>query len=134
MAKTWVLDTETKGTGAEVVPYEKTLRRPKKERELALVNLGGRAPVPRPDPAPEPQRFRVVDVMTSEVLLEDGDIREAIAALRTLHSVVDARMFMWSPERRHWRLLTLDESKALWSFRARLDSPAAEARGSRDAG
>jgi hypothetical protein len=28
MAKTWVLDTETKGTGAEMVPLEKTLKKP----------------------------------------------------------------------------------------------------------
>jgi hypothetical protein len=28
MAKTWVLDTETKGTGANVVPLEKVVRRP----------------------------------------------------------------------------------------------------------
>jgi hypothetical protein len=27
MAKTWVLDTETKGTGAEMVPIEKTLKK-----------------------------------------------------------------------------------------------------------
>jgi hypothetical protein len=28
MAKVWVLDTETKGTGANVVPLEKVLKRP----------------------------------------------------------------------------------------------------------
>jgi hypothetical protein len=28
MGKTWVLDTETKGTGANVVPLEKTLAKP----------------------------------------------------------------------------------------------------------
>jgi hypothetical protein len=122
MAKIWVLDTETKGTGAEVVPYEKTLRRPTRERDLALVNLGGSPPAPKEEPAPEPQRFRVVNVMTSEALVEDGSIREAIEALRTLRSVVDARMFLWSREKRRWRLLTLDESKALWGFRHRIDA------------
>jgi hypothetical protein len=35
MAKTWVLDTETKGTGANVVPLEKVLRRPEETPEPA---------------------------------------------------------------------------------------------------
>jgi hypothetical protein len=33
MAKTWVLDTETKGTGAQVVPLEKALKRTAEGRE-----------------------------------------------------------------------------------------------------
>jgi hypothetical protein len=45
MAKTWVLDTETKGTGANVVPLEKVLKQPE-----------GEAPRRRPAPAPKPQR------------------------------------------------------------------------------
>ena len=28
MGKTWVLDTETKGTGANMVPLEKVLKKP----------------------------------------------------------------------------------------------------------
>ena len=43
--KTWVLDTETKGTGANVVPLEKVLKKPE--------------PAParrRPAPAAEPRR------------------------------------------------------------------------------
>jgi hypothetical protein len=43
--KTWVLDTETKGTGANMVPLEKVLKKPE--------------PAParrRPTPAPEPRR------------------------------------------------------------------------------
>jgi hypothetical protein len=129
MAKVWVLDTETKGTGAEVVPYEKTLRRAGRQRDLALVNLGGSPPAPKAERAPEPQRFRVVSVMTSEVLVEDGGIRDAIAALRELRSVVDARIFLWSDDRQRWRLLTLAEAKALWAFRDRLGDlePAAPA-------
>jgi hypothetical protein len=40
--KTWVLDTETKGTGANVVPLEKVLRRPEPEPPR-------RRPAPGPD-------------------------------------------------------------------------------------
>jgi hypothetical protein len=45
MAKTWVLDTDTKGTGANVVPFEKVLERAEPE-----------PPRRRPTPAPDPQR------------------------------------------------------------------------------
>jgi hypothetical protein len=125
MAKLWVLDTETKGTGAEVVPYEKILRKPGPKPALELVRLGG---PPRPEPEPEepqPRRFKVVNVMTSEVLAEGVEMREAIEALRPLRAVVDARVFVWSPERERWQLLGLDEVKALWSFRERVGEPVA---------
>ena len=50
--KTWVLDTETKGTGANVVPLEKVLEKPEPKRA---------APPPRPRQAtekPKPPRSR----------------------------------------------------------------------------
>jgi len=121
MAKTWVLDTETKGTGAEMVPIEKTLSRERRQPELALVELGG---PPREDPGPEPrppQRFKVVDVMSAQTLAQDVGAREAVRALEGLRSVLDARIFIWSPEGGRWRLLPLQEAKRLWEFRGRLD-------------
>jgi hypothetical protein len=76
MAKRWVLSTETKGTGAEMVPLDK-----------AHDGSGPRAPVivkpPRPVPEkpPEPigpRRFKVVDVMTRQVLSEDAGTRATV--------------------------------------------------------
>jgi hypothetical protein len=121
VAKTWVLDTETKGTGAHVAPYEET-QNARLERDLALVRLGGAARAPRPPAPVEPLRFKVVSVMSSQVLAEDAGAREAVRVLEGLRSVIDTRIFVWAPERHRWRLLSLDESKALWSFRGRLDS------------
>jgi hypothetical protein len=121
MAKTWVLDTETKGTGAEMVPIEKTLRSSGRERELALVELGGAS---KPQPAeqpPAPLRFKVVDVLGARTLVEGGDAREAVRALEGLRSVLDARISIWSPERGRWRLLPVEEAKRLWAFRGRLE-------------
>ncbi|MBN1529786.1 MAG: hypothetical protein JW895_12030 [Thermoleophilaceae bacterium] len=43
MAKRWVLDTETKGTGANMVPLEKKLAKPE-------------PPAPSPAPPPPPKR------------------------------------------------------------------------------
>jgi hypothetical protein len=44
MGKVWVLDTETKGTGANVVPLEKVLEQPERAER----------PLPRPKRAPDP--------------------------------------------------------------------------------
>ena len=61
MAKVWVLDTETKGTGANVVPLEQAQRRPDAapERPTRAAkrrdDAAPRPPKPR-KPAPEPER------------------------------------------------------------------------------
>jgi hypothetical protein len=47
--KTWVLDTETKGTGASMVPLDKVLKRPEPEPE---------APRRRPAPAADTSRAK----------------------------------------------------------------------------
>jgi hypothetical protein len=125
MAKTWVLDTETKGTGAQMVPIEKKLPGKTGERELELVVLG-RGPRDRPAPEPrEPARFRVVDVLSAQTLAEGVGLREAIEALEGLGSVLDARVSVWVPEKQRWRLLRLGEAKALWGFRGRIPAPGA---------
>jgi hypothetical protein len=119
MAKTWILDSETKGTGAHMTPLEDALAKPRGERDLSLVKLK-RAPAPTQEPAsPEPLRFRVVDVMSAHLLGEDIDAREAIGLLEEMHSVLDARIFVRVRKTGRWRLLGLDEQKALWRFRGR---------------
>jgi hypothetical protein len=52
MAKTWVLDTETKGTGANVVPLEKVQRQPEppETRPKRPAPTGRRTPRPRVEP------------------------------------------------------------------------------------
>jgi hypothetical protein len=49
--KTWVLDTETKGTGANVVPLEKVLKSPEPPAT-------GRRPAPAAEPNQEERRSR----------------------------------------------------------------------------
>jgi hypothetical protein len=102
-----------------MVPLEKTRAQPRRERGLALVELGG-PPKAKDDPEPRPPAlFKVVDVLGARTLAENVGAREAVRALESLRSVLDARISVWSPERGRWRLLTLGESKALWSFRGR---------------
>jgi hypothetical protein len=126
VAKTWVLDSETKGTGAHVVPYEKTLQRARVEQELALVELDRTPTRPAPTAPPQPLTFKVVDVMSLRVLAEGSNAREAVRTLEGMRSVLDARIYVRSAERDRWRLLTLAEAKVLWGFRGRLDPPRPE--------
>jgi hypothetical protein len=118
--KIWVLDTETKGTGANVVPLESTLRKPAAPAEPFYV-----APkrAPRPPQPPEPRRprsFKLVDVTSGEVLAEDVDTRAAIGVLEGLGSVVDVRIYIWDDTTERWILLTLGEHKSLWDYRGKI--------------
>ena len=118
MAKIWVLDTETKGTGAEMVPLEKLLERRRSRPQPPVV--ARRKPAerpPEPEQPREPRRFRVVDVMTGEVVADDADTRATVESLRGFRSVVDARVSVWDREAGHYRLLTLGEQKNLWRLR-----------------
>ena len=119
MAKTWVLDTETKGTGAHIAPLPRARAEPLSERELALV-LFKRPPRPaRPQEPALPLRFKVVDVMSARVLAEGIGARATVDLLAGMRSVTDVRIFLWIERTGRWRLLTLAEQKALWGFRRR---------------
>jgi hypothetical protein len=120
---TWVLDTETKGTGAEMIPLERLeeRKRLKVEREpvrvVARGEPAGQEPAPEPEGPPAPRRFKVVSVLSRQVLAEDVGISGALDALRGVGSVVDANVYVWEPEDDDWRPLSLTERRTLWGFR-----------------
>jgi hypothetical protein len=119
VAKTWVLDTETKGTGAHIAPLK---RAPDSTpRELATIKLKPPAGADEAPAAPvrEGLRFKVVDVLSGRVLGEDIELRAAIELLRGLRSALDARIYERVTGSARWRLLTLAEQRTLWSFRER---------------
>lgn len=125
MRKAWVLDTATKGTGAEMVPLEKVLKKPAREPQLSLVELNRAAPArvaPEPD-GRRPRQFRVVDVMTREVLAEGASTRTTVDLLEEARSIVDVQIAVWEPTAERWRPLTLGEQRALWEFRGRSAAP-----------
>jgi hypothetical protein len=126
MAKTWGLDTETKGTGANMVPLEKLLRRGDSESELNRVVLRGavRPRPPREHEAPRRRIFKLINVMTRETLAEGADLRTTLELLRDARSIVDVHVYLWDADRRRWRMLGLDERRALWDARGQL-APAA---------
>ncbi len=117
MAKTWVLDTETKGTGAHVEPLRDARRGPEKELSLTRFKAPPRAPAVTA--APGPRRFRVVDVLGGGLLADDVGIEAALAALEPLRNALDARVYVRSGEGARWRLLTLAQTRALWDYSRR---------------
>lgn len=125
MGKIWVLDTETKGTGAQVVPLDKAQRRPGKGEPLYVPPERTPKPPKEPEPRP-PRRFRVVDVMSSDVLAESLGTRATVELLEGLDSIVDVRIYVWRRETGAWRLLTLREQRLLWALRGEPDTDAGE--------
>ena len=111
----WVLHTETKGTGAQMVPLESITKRSRVAEPISVP----RKPEPREPEAPQPKpprRFKVVDVMTRQALADDVGTREAIDALNDVRSLVDVNVFVWQDEQERWRLLTFAEQRALWDL------------------
>jgi hypothetical protein len=120
MGTIWVLDTETKGTGAHMVPLEKVLRRPEpREHEPIFVPPKREPRAPEPPAPKQPARFKVVDVLSRRTLVEDADARATVDVLKGQRSVVDVRVSRWDHETERWRPLTLGQRRALWRLRDR---------------
>jgi hypothetical protein len=115
MAKEWVLHTETKGTGAQMVPLESVTKRSGAAQPVFVP----REPVQRTEPEAKPRapkRFKVVDVMTREPLLDGASTRETVGLLKGLRSTVDVNVYVWQEEDDRWRLLSLAEQRAMWDL------------------
>ncbi len=126
MAKTWVLDTETKGTGAHVAPLE-----PKKraDRALSVVQLPRPPRGVRAEEEPSRERsFKLVDVRAASVIGEQLDTRTALSELARFSSPLDARVYVWDEARRRWRLLSLAETRSLWELGQRDELASATAQ------
>jgi hypothetical protein len=121
----WVLETQTKGTGANMVPLDKVLRKPGSSGSVP--GFAFRKPE-RGDPEPlsprAPHRFKLTDVMTRQVLAEDVDARAAVEALEDVRSVVDVIVYVWDPDPERWRMLSFGETQALWEWRGKVGQPA----------
>jgi hypothetical protein len=118
MSRKWVLDTETKGTGAQMVPLEKVLERRAGKPARRPVPPRAEQPAPAPEPA-QPRRFRVVDAVTRRVLAEDADTRATVDLLGRTRSIVDVAIYVWNEPSEKWLLLTFAEAKMLWNLRGR---------------
>jgi hypothetical protein len=123
----WVLDTETKGTGAEMVPLERLERersRPKGAREpIRVISRKGAAAASEPAAEPEAtrvaRRFKILDIRSRQVLAEDVNLAEALETLRGVGTVVDVNVYVRDSGDAEWHPLTLSERKTLLGFRER---------------
>lgn len=113
MATTWILHTETKGTGAQMVPLE----RAKKDASSAEPSFVTRKAVRDAEldetRVAAPRRFRILDVMTREPLVDDATAREALGALAGVRSLIDVNVYVWEDEPERWRLMTLGEQRSM---------------------
>lgn len=118
MSRVWVLDTATKGTGANMVPLESVTKRSSTVEPIVVP----RKPRPRPEEPSKPRAprtFKVVDVMSGQALVEDASTREAVDALKDVRSIVDVTVYVWQEERDRWRMLTFAEQHAMWELAGR---------------
>jgi hypothetical protein len=120
VGKVWILDTETKGTGANMVPLDSVLRKPGSDTVEGFRLPPLKPPAPAPEAPGAPRRFKVVDVLTREVLAEGADARATVAILEEVRSIVDVTIWVWQPDDKRWRLLSLEEARALWDYRGSL--------------
>jgi hypothetical protein len=125
--RTWVLDTSTKGTGAQMVPLESVLEKPKPSSAPLFVPPKPTPCAPKPPEPRVPRRFKIVDVVSQEVLAEGVSAREALAVLEDVRSNVDVRVYVRQPKADRWRLLTLDEQRLLWDRRHLAGDPSSHA-------
>jgi hypothetical protein len=132
MAKIWVLDTETKGTGAEMVPLERALRGKRAAPDRDPVRVVKRRPDGSDAESGEgevrprgPRRFKLVNALSGQVLADGVPVDEVVEAMHGIRSVADARVYVWEPDTCGWRPLSLREQRVL------LDRSRAGAAGSR---
>jgi hypothetical protein len=118
MGKVWVLDSETKGTGAQMVPLEKVQTGTAPRSRRRRPPLPPRRTRETPEPA-RPNRFKLMDVMTGQPLLEDADARATVERLRDVRSLVDVTVHAWDERAGRWQRLSRGEERALWRLRDR---------------
>ena len=72
---------------------------------------------PEPPKRRAPRRFRALDVVTREMLLDDGSVAEMLEMLREVEHANDVNLYVWEPERESWRLLSMAEQRLVWERR-----------------
>jgi hypothetical protein len=123
----WVLDTETKGTGAEMVPLERLVRQRRLQNRRGPVSAARKRsdsePVAEAGEAPTaasqgPRRFKLVNVIKHELVAEHVGAREILDLIEDVPSIADVHIYVWEPDHERWRPLSLDEQRVFWSFRS----------------
>jgi hypothetical protein len=116
MGRTWVLDTETKGTGARMVPLESVEKRTSTVEPVFVPRKPSRPREPAAQTPAAPRRFTVVDLMTRQRIVDGAGVKETVDAFRSVRSIVDVDVYIWQEQPARWRRLTIGERRALWDL------------------
>jgi hypothetical protein len=119
VARTWVLRTETKGTGAQMVPLESVTKRGSEPEPVFIRRKPAAEPKPVEPRGRTPHRFKVVDVVTRESLAENVGARAAVDILKEIRSTVDVNVYVWREEIGRWQMLSFTEQRALMDLAKR---------------
>jgi hypothetical protein len=100
MRKVWVLDTETKGTGAQMVPLEKVLRQPAGEARPSTRSRKSRpSSADRPPEANPRARARKLDRRVRRTTLPPGHVRKTatgeIGRVRSVDAKAGTASVLW---------------------------------------
>ena len=125
----WVLDTETKGTGAEMIPLEKAQRRKSSQSPRERIRVIRRPSRSQDEPVVDeldsrsseqvrPRRFKLVNVLKRQVVAEDVGAREIVEALEGVPSIADVHIYVRQDAEEPWRPLTFAERRAFWGYRS----------------
>ena len=108
VGRVWVLDTDTKGTGAEMVPLETLLERKRSTTKADPAERNGAGPSTRrrgdrprdrrsrTAAAAEPRRrheFRLVNALSGRLIGDGVDVRATCELLGAARSVADVRVY-----------------------------------------
>jgi hypothetical protein len=114
VGKTWVLHTDTKGTGAQMVPLESVEKRPIRVEPVFVPRKPAKPVEPAAPKQRTPRKFKVVDLMTRQELADGVLAREALDVLADARSIVDVNVYVWLEDQERWRPLTFAERRVMW--------------------
>jgi hypothetical protein len=100
-----------------MVPLEKRTAKGDRSQHALYVPRKHTPPPPKPPAAKPARKFKVIDVVSRQVLTEGTDTRGTIDVLKNVRSIVDIQVYVWQPVHETWRMLGLDEVRLLWDHR-----------------
>src|SRR4051794_5464340 len=101
-----------------MVPLDKKIDVERTSGGLTVVQQRPKKPPPAPAPR-GPRKFKVVDVMTREALVDGADAPPPVELLGGVRRVVDVSVFVGEEKARRWQQLTQRETQMLWGLRGR---------------
>jgi hypothetical protein len=105
-----------------MVPLESVQKRASSVEPVFVPRQPTTPAATEPLPPKADHRFRIVDVMSRQMLVDDAGTRDTIEALRAVRSTVDVNLYVWQEDGGRWRLLSLPEQRTLFEL-ARAPAP-----------